>query len=401
MLSHLKVLDFSTLLPGPYASMMLADMGADVLRIESPTRTDLLREMPPYDGGSGAAHMYLNRSKRLLALDLKKAEAAQIVKDLVAEYDIVLEQFRPGVMDRLGLGYSVLSSINPQLIYCAITGYGQDGPYKDRAGHDINYLALSGVASYSRRKDAAPVPMGVQLADVAGGSMHAIAGILAAVCHRQQTGQGQMIDISMTDAAFSMNALSGPSLLVGEQEPAAESMILNGGSFYDYYQTRDGRYFSVGSLEPPFFAQLMAVFDRQDWQKLANSLFKPDSREKSEAQAQLKQEIADEFLRRDFDQLQALFAGVDACVEPVLTVSEASEHPQLKSREPIVEVPKPDGHSQRQLAHPIRYSGYKVSYPHVAGSVGEHTTEVLKELGYSDVRIQELLAETVIVQAEA
>ena len=206
-LTSLKVLDFSTLLPGPYASMMLADMGAEILRVESPSRLDLVRFLPPMDGDTSASHAFLNRGKRSLALDLKKEGAVDIIKALIKEYDVVLEQFRPGVMDRLGLGYAVLSELNPSLIYCSITGYGQTGPYKSRAGHDINYLALSGVSSYSGRKGERPPPLGVQVADVAGGSHHAVMGILAAVINRQQTGKGQFVDVSMTDAAFAMNGL--------------------------------------------------------------------------------------------------------------------------------------------------------------------------------------------------
>jgi alpha-methylacyl-CoA racemase len=189
-LASLKVLDFSTLLPGPFASLMLADMGAEVLRIESPTRMDLLRVLPPHDQGTSASHAYLNRNKRSLALDLKQAAAVEIVHALVKDYDIVLEQFRPGVMERLGLGYEALKAINPRLIYVSITGYGQTGPYKDRAGHDINYLALAGVASYTGRRDSGPLPLGVQLADVGGGSLHAVVGLLAAVVARQSSGVG-------------------------------------------------------------------------------------------------------------------------------------------------------------------------------------------------------------------
>jgi crotonobetainyl-CoA:carnitine CoA-transferase CaiB-like acyl-CoA transferase len=198
-LASLKVLDFSTLLPGPFASLLLADMGAEVLRIESPTRPDLLRNLPPHDHGMSTGHAYLNRNKRSLALDLKQPQAVEVVKRLVAEYDIVLEQFRPGVMDRLGIGYDALKAINPRLIYVAITGYGQTGPLRERAGHDINYLALSGVASYTGRQGDGPLPLGVQVADVAGGSLHGVIGLLAAVVARQQTGQGQYVDVSMTD----------------------------------------------------------------------------------------------------------------------------------------------------------------------------------------------------------
>jgi alpha-methylacyl-CoA racemase len=176
-LTSLKILDFSTLLPGPYASMMLADLGAEILRIESPTRPDLVRMLPPRVNGGSATHATLNRSKHSLALNLKKPEAVKIVQQLVGKYDIVLEQFRPGVMKRLGLDYEELRKHNPALIFCSLTGYGQTGPYRNRAGHDLNYLAISGVSNYSRRKNKSPVPMGIQVADVAGGSFHTVMGV--------------------------------------------------------------------------------------------------------------------------------------------------------------------------------------------------------------------------------
>ena len=215
ILSGLKVLDFSTLLPGPFATMMLADMGAEVLKIEAPNREDFLKYEGPMDGEVSATFAHLNRSKRSLALDLKRPESKEIVYRLLKEYDIVVEQFRPGVMDKLGIGYEKLKEINPAIIFCSITGYGQTGPLRNQAGHDINYLSLAGVSSYSFRKGQVPVPAGVQVADLAGGSMPAIIGILAAVYHRQKTGEGQHIDISLMDVSFSLNAMYGPSFLVG------------------------------------------------------------------------------------------------------------------------------------------------------------------------------------------
>ncbi|NUM81173.1 CoA transferase [bacterium] len=236
-LSSLKVLDFSTLIPGPFASMMLADLGAEVLRIEAPHRPDLIRTMPPFAGEVSAWQALLNRSKRSVALDLKKPEAGEIIKRLVQTYDIVLEQFRPGVMDRLGLGYDTLSQINPGLIYCAITGYGQTGPYKDRAGHDLNFLALAGVMSHTGRKTEGPFPLGVQVADIGAGAFGAVSGILAAVIHRLQTGEGQFVDISMFDGMVAWNSLATSHYLVARQNPEWENMLLNGGSFYDFYRS--------------------------------------------------------------------------------------------------------------------------------------------------------------------
>lgn len=388
-LASLKVLDFSTLLPGPFASLLLADMGAEVLRIESPTRMDLLRVLPPHDCGVSASHAYLNRNKRSLALDLKQPEALEIVRQLVADYDIVLEQFRPGVMERLGLGYEALKAINPKLIYVSITGYGQTGPYKDRAGHDINYLALSGVASYTGREDSGPLPLGVQLADVGGGSLHAVVGLLAAVIARQHSGVGQYLDVSMTDCAFSLNAMAGAAYLACGVEPGREDQVLNGGSFYDYYRSRDGRWLSVGSLEPGFMQQLCGALGRPELAALGLS-------PKPEQQKALKQALRVEFERHSFEELCALFAGVDACVEPVLSLGEALEHPQLQARELVSQVPRGDGSFQAQMACPLKFSEGLPAPRHIGGAVGAHSDEVLGELGFSLQRIAELRGAKVV-----
>ncbi|MHC8295683.1 CaiB/BaiF CoA transferase family protein [Pseudomonas sp. LB3P58] len=389
-LASLKVLDFSTLLPGPFASLLLADMGAEVLRIESPTRMDLLRVLPPHDQGVSASHAYLNRNKRSLALDLKQPEALEVVKQLLQDYDIVLEQFRPGVMERLGLGYEALKAINPKLIYVSITGYGQTGPYKDRAGHDINYLALAGLASYTGHADSGPLPLGMQVADIAGGSLHGVIGLLAAVIARQQTGQGQHLDVSMTDCVFSLNAMAGAGYLACGVEPGREDQMLNGGSFYDYYRSRDGRWFSVGSLEPAFMKQLCAALGLEELETLGLS---PEPA----LQKALKNALRIEFETRDFAELCALFASLDACVEPVLSLGEAVRHPQLKARALVTEVPRGDGTTQAQMACPLKFSQGLPEPRHIGAAIGQHTDQVLGELGYSAERIEELRRARVVV----
>ena len=389
-LASLKVLDFSTLLPGPFASLLLADMGAEVLRIESPTRMDLLRVLPPHDQGVSASHAYLNRNKRSLALDLKQPEALEVIKQLLQDYDIVLEQFRPGVMERLGLGYEALKAINPKLIYVSITGYGQTGPYKDRAGHDINYLALAGLASYTGHADSGPLPLGMQVADIAGGSLHGVIGLLAAVIARQQTGQGQHLDVSMTDCVFSLNAMAGAGYLACGEEPGREEQMLNGGSFYDYYRSRDGRWFSVGSLEPAFMKQLCAALGLEELETLGLS---PEPA----LQQALKNALRIEFETHDFAELCALFATLDACVEPVLSLSEAVRHPQLKARALVTEVPRGDGTTQAQMACPLKFSDGLPEPRHIGAAIGQHTDQVLEELGYSAERIAQLRRARVVV----
>lgn len=388
-LSSLKVLDFSTLLPGPFGTMVLADLGADVLRVESPTRPDMVRMMPPYENGQSAVHGYLNRSKRSLALDLKKPGAKEIIYELVKEYDIVVEQFRPGVMARLGIGYEDLVKHNPQLIYCAITGYGQDGPYKNRAGHDLNYLAIAGVGAYNGRKASGPAPMAVQVADIAGGSAHAVMGVLAAVIHRHQTGEGQMVDISMTDAAFSLHGLVAPNALLEGKNPELESTQLNGGTFYDYYQTQDGRWLSVAGLEPQFFVQFCQAIGKPE---LATKGLAMDEA----SVAKLKESIKTAIASQTFEHWQQVFAEVDACVEPVLNITEAVQHPQLAARKMIVQVPNGTGGEQTQVASPIKFSRCQASYKHVGATLGAHSLEVLAELGYSDEQVAKLKQQGVV-----
>jgi len=383
-LKGLKILDFSGLLPGPYASLMLADMGAEVLRVESPTRPDLVRALPPLDeSGHSAAHSYLNRNKQALALDLKKPEAITIVKDLIQEYDIVLEQFRPGVMARLGLDYETLNAINPKLIYCSITGYGQTGPLKDRAGHDINYLALSGIADYSRRAGEKPVPQAVQIADIAGGSHHAVMGILAAVIERSNTQAGQHVDISMTDCAFSLNAMFAAGYLGGQVEPKAESTMLNGGSFYDYYETQDGRYMSVGSLEPQFLMQLCDALNLK-------ALISKAGSQKPEDIAHFKSAISDAFKSQPFEHWCDAFAKLDCCVEPVLSFSEASQQPHALQRGWVTEA---GSHGIKQLANPI-FKGNAIN--NTGAALGSDSIHVLQTMGLNTDEIAQLKTNKVV-----
>lgn len=381
-LASLKVLDFSTLLPGPFASLLLADLGAEVLRIESPTRPDLMRLLPPRAQGSSAAHAWLNRNKRSLALDLKQPAAIGVIHDLLREYDILIEQFRPGVMERLGLGYDALKAINPRLIYVSISGYGQTGPYRERAGHDINYLAISGLAGTTGRRDSGPALPGVQIADLAGGSLHGVVGLLAAVIQRQHSGEGQQVDVSMTDCAFSLHALGGAAALAGGAAPGLENQPLNGGGFYDYYRTREGRWLAVGSLEPQFLNALCQALGRPELAARGLS-------QRPEDQQTLKRELAIEIERRDLAECQALFAERDACVEPVLSFDEAVEHPQIRARELVTQVPGPDG-PLRQLACPLKFSAGLPPSRHAGAALGAHGATVLRELGYDEARIQAL-----------
>ena len=363
--------------------MILADLGASVLRVEAPGRPDIVREMKQRVGSVSAAHATVNRSKRCISLDLKNLQALRLVEKLLEGHDILLEQFRPGVMNRLGLGYEQLQDRHPGLIYCSLTGYGQSGPYRNRAGHDINYLALSGLSETSRRQNSGPVPFGFQMADIAGGSYHMVMAVLAAVIHRQQTGEGQYIDLSMTDAVFSMHAMSGAEWLSGGEEPEAESGMLNGGTLYDYYETQDGRWISVGSLEPVFLKRLCLEMDLQEFEGI--------SLDDVKSQKRLKSKLRKAFKTRGFQEWIEIFKKIDACVEPVLKPSEAANHPQLREREMICKVLNETGDSIRQISSPFRFSKTPV-VPGCAGrKLGADTLSVLRELGWDDERISNFL----------
>lgn len=371
-LKSLKVIDFSTLLPGPYGSMLLADLGADVLHIESPTRHDYIKSIPPFTGKLSALHCYINRNKKSICLNLKLPDDVIKAKQLIREYDILIEQFRPGVMSRLGLGYNDLKAINPKLIYCSITGYGQTGPYQKRAGHDINYLALSGIADISRRTEQPPVPQGVQIADLAGGSLHSIIGILAAIIARQVTGEGQYIDISMADCAFALNKMAGSSFLGAGIELKPEQQVLNGGSFYDYYQTRDGRFIAVGCLEPKFMQRFFQLINKPELIELARN---PEPA----SQQQVKTILTKLFLSKSFAYWQQLFATADVCVEPVLTFAEACDHSHFKARNMVINVPDHQG-NQKQLACPIKFSNASAHYQYIGRLLGEDNSWLVNKL---------------------
>ena len=364
-LSGLKVLDFSTLLPGPFASLYLADMGAEVIHIESATRPDLIRLFPPYANGQATSHSYLNRNKQSITLDLKSPESIQLIHDKIAEFDIVLEQFRPGVMQRLGLDYASLAKINPRLIYCSITGYGQTGDYQQRAGHDINYLALSGIAGHSGRQAGGPPPLGIQVADVAGGSLHALVAILSAVIERQRSGLGQYIDISMTDCAATLNNMAASAVLAGQVPQYAEQSYLNGGTYYDYYETADGRYLSVGSLEPQFMQGLAQILNLPILLEKGASL-------DPQVRLQVKHAIQDKIKTQSFATWQQVFAQHDVCVEPVFTLDEALHSPLAQQRGWTVEVPIQQNatKTETQLACPIKFSRSQMRYDYIGQALG-------------------------------
>lgn len=376
-LDDLKILDFSTLLLGPYATLMLADMGAEVLKISSASRPDIVLDYPPFIGDTGvsASQAWLGRNKKTMFLNLKTGEGKAVVKELVKEYDIVLEQFRPGVMEKLGLGYEDLKAVNPKLIYCSLTGYGQTGPLRDAAGHDINYMSRSGIISQAGRRESGPSLMNFQIADIAVGSMNSVIGILAAVNYRKNTGKGQYIDVAMMDGCVPFNSLDGAGFLVSGKEPKREGERLNGGCIYDFYETKDGEYLSVGSLEPQFWSRFCTAIGREDL--IEGTVYPPNIDEvKAEIRGILKTKTRDEWVE--------VFSHYDACVQPVLNLKEALlEDEQVKEREMVVDVKLPlhEDVSVKQLATAVKLSECPCEYKFAGYPTGYHTKEVIEQLG--------------------
>ncbi len=385
-LSGYKVLDFSTLLAGPYATMTLADMGAEVLKVSSKDKYDLVVNWPPVIEGADVtgAQGWLGRNKKTIYLNMKKEKSVEAVKKLVQEYDIVVEQFRPGVMDKLGIGYEALKAVNPKVIYCAITGYGQTGCFSMKAGHDINYLSRAGIAYAAGRKAGGPSLYNFQIADVAGGSMNAVASICAAIIYREKTGKGQFIDVSMQDSVIPFNSMDGASMFAGGPTPERESGLLNGGGIYDFYECADGKFMSVGSLEPKFFAGLCNLMGHPEWQD--GKILKTDS-------ATVKAEFKKIFLTKTRDEWTKLAEPYDACIEPVMDLVEVSKDQHLNERGmfPQVDVPASNGVKVTQLGCPMHLSECMPEYNWAGFPEGYHTNEVLNALGYSEADITEMV----------
>lgn len=384
-----KVLDLSRLLPGPFCSMLLADFGADVIKIEDPKGGDYIRWWPPLVGKNSGFHVVLNRNKRSLTLNLKKPAAREIFLTMVAEADVVLEGFRPGVMDRLGLGYEALRAVNPRIICCAITGYGADGPRAQRAGHDLNYLALNGVLSYCGRENN-PTLSGVQIADLGGGALYAAFAIVTALFARERLGVGQNIDLAMADGAFTWHCLRWGKYLGDGLVPRQGDDFLNHGfACYNLYATRDGRTMSLGALEPQFWKLFCETVGRPEWN--TPSYFEPGPH-----QQQLHRELSELFFSKTLNQWTAVFSNVDCCCEPVLNLDEAMDDEQTRQRHMVVEMVHEAWGAYRQLGIAPKLSQTPGTIRSHAPELGEHTGEILTAYGIDQETQQRLRVDGVI-----
>ena len=379
-LDGVRILDLTRLLPGGFCTLLLADLGADVLKVEDTAGGDYIRWMPPYYGGederrAGTASAYflaLNRNKRSLRLNLKDERGRDVLLRLVEDYDVVVESFRPGVMDRLGVGYQALRARNRRVIYCPISGYGQDGPLTDRSGHDTNYLALNGLLGLTGRRGGPPVQSAGQIADLGGGGLMAAVGILAALHERERSGEGQLVDISMTDGALSWLAMVVARYFAEGKVPRRGALELAGGiACYFPYETKDGKWVSLGALEPKFWQNWCAGVERPDL--VEKQFVHPDSEDGAE--------IAAVFRERTRDDWTAFAGEHDCCLEPILDLAEVLDSDLVRAREMVVELDQPGMAPVKQVGAPIKLSRTPADTTGAAPALGADTDDVLREVG--------------------
>jgi alpha-methylacyl-CoA racemase len=386
-LEGVRVLDLSRLLPGGFCSLMLADFGAEVIKVEDTGLGDYVRWSPPHHEGAdpsagSALFLALNRGKTSIRVNLKTDEGREVLLALAREADVLLESFRPGVLDRLGVGYERLREVNPGLVYCAITGYGQDGPYRDRSGHDMNYLGLVGLLGLTGETDGPPVQAAGQIADLGGGALMAAFGILAALRERDRSGEGQLVDVSMADGALSWLAMTAAQFLADGIVPRRGEGALNGGLVcYRPYRCADG-WVTLGALEPKFWQAWCRGVGREDL--VERQFERPGSPAHAEVEAV--------FMTRTRDEWQAFASEHDCCLEPVLELDEALESELVRARGMVTELDQPGAERPvRLLGVPVKLSRTPGDPDRAPGpALGEHTDAVLGALGYDEARIAAL-----------
>lgn len=393
-LTGVRILDLTRLLPGGVLGAVLADLGAEVIKVEEPTRGDYMRWERPRTGPESAASWIVGRGKRSIGIDLKAAEGVDVFLRLVETADVVIEGFRPGVVDRLGVGYDAARDRNPRIVYASLTGYGSDGPMRDAAGHDINYISYAGVLGMTGPPGGPVCPPGVQVGDLGGATVLGI-GLLAALLSAARTGEGSRVEVAMYDAAVAWTSIHAGEYWASARVPDPGQTILNGRyPCYNVYECADGRFISVGAVEPNFWANFCRVVDRLD-------LIERHLDESARA------EVAELIGTRTRDEWVALLESAEACVAPVLDLGEALAHPMAQQRAMIRDAPL-DAAAQTTaltLGAPIRINGRPCPTGAAPPSLGADTAALASEIGLSDDEIEALVDAGVIgshvVPAEA
>lgn len=399
-LDGIKILELTRVGPGAFCTMMLADMGAEVLKIEPPPTGKLAGSgaSPRPEQARKLATSFTNRNKQSLTLNLKEPAGQAVLQDLAKSYDVLLEGFRPGVMQRLGGDYNTLSKINPRLIYCALSGFGQDGPYRDFPAHDLNYLSLAGVANLIGPTEGLPsIPLNI-IADYAGASMHGVTGIMFALFARERTGKGQMVDVSYLDTTISLLAAT-PNVrdyFSDSVMPGRGNGVFGGGhAYYGFYGTKDGKMITIGCTEPWLFENLCDALNRPDLKDCA--MKEGDFSGPANARhAHARQELQKIFLTKTRQEWFDFLTKADVCVGQVYDVPEVFEDPQVKHRQMAVELDHPVAGKVTQAGIAVKLSDTPGSIRSFAPSLGQHTDDVLRGIGYSDAKIAELREKRVV-----
>lgn len=387
-LEGLAVLDFTRLLPGPLCTMLLGDYGAEVLKIEDLNAGDPTRFVGRFFNGSSTLFRQLNRNKKSLAVDLKKEQGREIIRELVKRADVVIEGFRPGVMERLNLAYGDLEQINESLVYVSVTGYGQEGPYRDRAGHDLNYQALSGLLDLSAEKQGGPLIPAVQIADISGGTMMTLSSLMMALYQRERTGRGSFVDLAMTRGLLPTLTLAAAALNGGDDSARRGSGQISGAyACYNLYETADGKYMSLGAMEPIFWQRFCETIGHPEWFELQYD---------QEKRTILLEEVSRLFKNKTRSEWIEIFSEADACCEPVLTLEETIEHPLNHDGSYWIKAETVTGEIEIMPGFPMLFSGRGGQVRYDPPRHGEHTREILENHGYRQADIEEMAASSVV-----